>query len=93
MNELFLICALTLPSPHFTWPRLVSWQATESDEEERLIAWIRKNNPGAEVFIHPDPQEELLKDNHWEKLPFTHRGNKIWIKRKAGDQKMLGASA
>lgn len=46
------------------------------------MEWIRKNNPDAEVFIHPTPQEDKLKEDGWERFPVTWKGEKIWIKRK-----------
>jgi hypothetical protein len=92
MKELFLACALALPSANFTQPAVVSYQAAKS-EQERLTDWLRKNNPGAEVFIHPEPQAGKLKDYGWEKVPFTWRGNQIWIKRKPKSDKKLQASA
>jgi hypothetical protein len=91
IKTLFLTCALALPSANSTQPAIVSYQAAKS-EQERLTDWLRKNNPGAEVFIHPEPQEEKLKEYGWERVPFTWRGNKIWIKRKPNVQK-LEASA
>jgi len=86
--ELFLVGALSLPSTHHFWPAIGSHQMAGGGEVERLKEWIRKNNPDAEVFIHPNPQEEKLKENGWERVPFTWRGNKIWIQRKpVSDQK------
>lgn len=88
MVELFLAIALAMPSPWFTRPRLVPYFM--ASEEDRIRDWIKKNNPGAEVFIHPEPQEEKLKEDGWEKVPFTWRGNKIWIQRKPrSDQKKM----
>lgn len=90
--EAFLICALALPSPSFTWPRIVPWFA--SNEEEKLTDWLRKHNEIDEVFIHENPQEDKLKDHGWERVPFTINGKKIWIKRKPhADQKMMEVSA
>lgn len=79
--ELFLICALSLPSTHHTRPEITPWQMVKS-EIERLKDFIHKNNPDAEIFIHPNPQEDVLRKNGWERVPFEWRGNKIWIKRK-----------
>lgn len=73
---------------HHTRPAVVSWQAVKSDEE-KIIAWIRKHNEG-EVFIHENPQEERLKNDGWERIPFTINGKQIWFKRKpVSDQKKL----
>lgn len=91
--EAFLICALMLPSGSFTHPAIVSYQTAKS-EEERLRDWIHKNNPGAEVFIHPNPQTDKLKEAGYEKVPFSWRGNQIWIQRKPkSDQKKMAESA
>lgn len=87
--EAFLVCALSLPSPSFTRPAIVSYQAAKS-EEERLKDFIHKNDPDAEVFITPKGQEGKLKEHGFERLPFTWRGNEIWIQRKPrSDQKLL----
>lgn len=86
--EAFLVCTLSLPSPWFTHPPIMA-----KSEEEKLVDFIRKNAPDAEVFFHPNPDEERLKRDHWERVPFTHNGNKIWIKRKPNVQKMIEASA
>lgn len=79
--EVFLVCALSLPALHHTRPAIVSHVMAKS-EEERLVDWLRKNNPDADVFIHEKPHVEKLKENGFEQVPFTWRGNKIWIKRK-----------
>lgn len=63
-------------------------------EQEKLIDWIKKNNQDAEVYIHPNPQEDKLEKQGWERVPFTHNGNKIWIRRKPqNDRKMMETSA
>lgn len=91
--EVFLVCALALPAASHTRPPIISYHATKS-EQERLENWIRKNNPDAEVFIHPEPQAERLKKHGWEKVPFTWRGNEIWIQRKPkSDRKMMETAA
>lgn len=92
-TELFLICALSLPATHHSRPEITPWQMVRS-EVDRLKDFIHKNNPDAEIFIHPEPQEEKLREYGWEKVPFTWRGNKIWIKRKPNpDVKHLNAFA
>jgi len=78
--EAVLICALSLPASHFTRPTIGPWQLMK-DEIERLKDFIHRNDPDAEIFIHPEPQEEKLKEDGWERVPFTWKGNKIWIKR------------
>lgn len=89
----FLLCALALPPSNFTRPPVVSHYAAKS-EEQKLRDFIERNAPGAEVFIHPNPQRDRLKEYGWERVPFTWRGNDIWIKRKpASDDKKLGGSA
>lgn len=77
----FLICALSIPSTNFTHPAIVSYHAAKS-EQESLEDFLHKNNPGAEIFIHPKPQKDKLKEVGFERVPFTWRGNEIWIKRK-----------
>lgn len=79
--EIFLTCALSLPTVHHSRPAIVSYQMAKS-EEDRLIDWLRINNPDAEVFIHHEPQEDRLKNDHWERVPFSWNGKQIWIKRK-----------
>lgn len=92
--EAFLICALAVPATHHTRPRIIPWMMSEESEKKRIEDFIKKNNPDAEVFIHPEPQEELLKNHGWERVPFTWRGNKIWIKREPKrDQKHRRAIA
>lgn len=89
MTKLFLVCALCLPQAHFTRPAIVSYQTAKS-EEEQLKDWLRKNNPDAEVFITPKGQADKLKEYGFEKVPFTWKGNEIWIQRKPkSDQKRL----
>ena len=91
--EAFLIAAMSLPATHHTRPRIVPY-FTATDEEGKLIGWIRKHSPGAEVFIHPKPQEEKLREAGWERVPFTWNGKQIWIKRKPrSDTKKLLSSA
>lgn len=80
MIEAFLICALSLPAKHHTRPAIVAWQM--SSEESQLRDWLHKNNPDAEIFIHPKPKRDILKEHGYEKVPFTWRGNEIWIQRK-----------
>lgn len=85
---MFLICALSVPASHFTRPPIVPWQLANS-EEDRLRDWIKKNNPNAEIYIHPNPQEGKLKELGWERIPFTWNGKQIWIQRKPkNDPKM-----
>lgn len=89
----FLVCALALPSTHFTRPAIVSWYAIRS-EEDKLKAWIRKNNPGADVFITPKGEADKLREHGWEKAPFTWKDKEIWIQRKPkSDQRKLQESA
>lgn len=91
MKEIFLICCLALPCSNFTRPAIVSYQAAKS-EQERLEDWLKKNG-AEEVFIHPNPQVDKLKEHNWERVPFTWRGNQIWVKRKPkSDQRMESAS-
>jgi hypothetical protein len=77
-----LLCVLALWSPFFT---------EDGVERKKLIDWLRKSNPDAEVFIHPAPQEGKLKEAGWERVPFTWRGEKIWIRR--GPPKAMQVSA
>lgn len=81
MLEALLICALALPSARFTWPRMVSYHIAPS-EEERLREWLRRKGGAEEVFIHPNPQTDLLKREGWERVPIKWRDNEIWIRRK-----------
>lgn len=78
----FLICALAprpMSIPSATAVRVYQMMRSE---EDKLVDWIRKVHPDAEVFIHPDPQEGKLKDHGWERVPMTWKGKQIWIKRK-----------
>lgn len=90
--EAFLICALAVPGTNYTRPPIVSWHLIKS-EEDRLRDWLRKNNPDADVFIHPEPAVDRLKEDGWEHVPFTWRGNQIWIKRKPWSDKKIKESA
>jgi hypothetical protein len=74
------MCALSLPARWHTWPRIVSYQMAKS-EEEKIRDFIHKGAPDAEIFIHENPQEDKLKENGWERVPFVWGGKKIWIKR------------
>lgn len=73
--------AVPPPSLFSTRPPIVSYHAVKT-EEENLIDWLKKNNPGAEVFIHENPQIDKLREIGWERFPATWRGKQIWIKRK-----------
>lgn len=87
IDVVFLICALSLPASHFTHPPVVPWHM--DSDEDKLKEWLRKNNPDAEVFIHPNPQEGKLKEDGWERVPIVYRGKQIWIKRKPQSDKKL----
>jgi len=89
MNELILACALALPPANF----MSSPYHVMKSEYDQLVEWLRKNNPDAEVFIHPTPQEDKLKDAGFERVPFTWRGNHIWIRRKEVSDKYIRRSA
>lgn len=101
MIEAILICALSLPGASFTRPALVTYHQPAvttyqmaKSEQERLEKFIRKNNPGADVFITPKGQTDKLHEYGWERVPFTWRGNEIWIQRKPkSDQKLMEAAA
>lgn len=84
--------ALAPPSPNFTRPPIVSYHMARS-EEEQLVDWLKKNNPGVEVFIHPTPQEGKLKEWGWERFPATYKGKQIWIKRPPKSDHKLRSSA
>lgn len=76
-KEIFIICALALPSPHFTHAPMVAEQRNK-DEIDKLHDFIHKIAPGAEITITP-PDQEMPE---WERLPFTWRGLWIWIQRR-----------
>lgn len=82
--EVFLVCALAVPSTYHSRP----WFASQ-DEKSKIVDWIRKWNPGSDVFIHPQPQEDKLKEDGWERFPATWKGEKIWIKRKPKSDRFL----
>ena len=91
--DLFLICALCLPSPLFSRPAIVGYQAMGNEEDE-IRKFLQKNNPGAEVYFTPKGQEDKLKEHGWERVPFTWKGNEVWIQRKPkSDKKPLKYSA
>lgn len=93
MIAIFLICAMSLPAASFTRPAIVSYHAAKS-EQERLEDFLRKDNPKADVFITPKGQSKKLKEYGWERVPFTWRGNEIWIQRKpVSDQRKMLESA
>lgn len=89
ISELFLICAMNLPPMAWNGPPRVKAIQMMDREEQRLRDWIHKNNPDADIFIYPNPQEETLKENGYERVPFTWRGNQIWIKRKPQSDKKM----
>lgn len=81
--EAFLICALSAPAFNFTRPAFMA-----SSERERLVDWLRKNNPDADVFISPVVDEDKLREMGYERVPFRWRDNEIWIQRKPPDVDM-----
>lgn len=97
LRETFLFCAMSLPATNFTRPPIASYHAMKTEEEQLrdLENWIKKNNPGAEVFIHENPQVERLKQDGWERTPINFKDKQIWIKRKPESDtwKALGSSA
>ena len=97
MNPLFLMAALAAQPLGATGYQITPHMAANIFEERRqLEEWLRKNNPDAEIFIHPDPQVDKLEEAGFERVPFTWRGNKIWIRRKPHSdvyKKAIGRSA
>lgn len=86
-------CELSLPSTHFTHPTIIPYKSA-SNEEEQLKNWLKKHDEIEDVFITPKGQADKLKEYGWERVPFTHNGNEIWIQRKPkSDQKLMGESA
>ena len=81
ISELFLTCALSLPSANATRPAIVSWHAARN-EEDQLIDWMKKHNEIDDAFITPEGQENKLKEHGWERVPFTINGKQVWIQRK-----------
>lgn len=93
MNEFILICALAVPSTHFTRPRITPW-VMMSDAESRFIDWFKKQNPDVEkVFVNETPHEKKLKEHGWERFPGRWGEKNIWIKRKLSGQKLIETSA
>lgn len=88
--EAFLVCAMSLPAKHHTRPVMV---ASKRDEIQDLKDFIRRGDPGAEVFITPKGQPEKLHDYGWEKVPFNWNGQEIWIQRKPKSDKRMETSA
>lgn len=90
MKTFFLICALALPSPQFTWPRVVSYHEApavvpyqmERSEEDRLRDNLKKHPDILDVFITPEGTEDVLHDHGWSKAPFSINGKQVWIQRK-----------
>lgn len=90
-----MVCALSLPSTHHSWPGIVPYQMIKS-EVDRLKEFIHKTDPEAEIFITPQGQEGRLKEYGWERVPWTWRGNQIWIQRKPATdhgKKLISTSA
>lgn len=89
IEELFLICALALPSVHHTRPSIVSYHMVKSEQEQikDLENWLKKKNPGIEVFIHKTPQSDKLKEYGWERFPANIFDHQIWIRRKPANDK------
>lgn len=77
-SALFLYCALAASPISFTKP---DYRLTMT-ESKRLEDWIKKYNPDVEVFIHPNPQRDKLKEYGWERIPLKYKDNEIWIQRK-----------
>lgn len=92
VKEAFLICALAVPAFNFPHVKLMEGNYIQK-EEEQLKDWLRKNNPDAEIFIHPNPQEEKLKEYGWERVPFVYNDKQIWIRRKPAHDKSPKTSA
>ena len=90
MNLAFLLCALALPSPYFTF-QIVPYHM--DSEEERLKAWLRKNNPDATVYIDKNPQEDWLKREGFERVPINYKGKQIWIRREPKSDKTMREGA
>lgn len=84
--ELFLTCALSLPSTNFTRPPITPWQASK-DQEDKLAEWLRKHAEIDDVFITPKGQRDKLKESGWEQVPFTIDDKEIWIQRKQKNDK------
>ncbi len=79
LKELFLTCAMALPSPEFTKP---DYRLSESEQRE-VVAWIRKHEPDLTVFVHPNPQGDVLRKYGWQKVPLKYKENEIWIQRRS----------
>lgn len=93
MIELFLICALSLPSVNFTHPTLISYHLVDR-EEEQLKDWLRKHQEIDDVFITPKGQADKLKEHGWEQLPFSINDKEVWIQRRPkSDKKTIRSSA
>lgn len=58
---------------------MVSYHAMTNEE---MAESIRKIHDFEEVYIHPNPNEEKLKEHGWEKYPAWINKNHVWIKRK-----------
>lgn len=92
-KELFLVCALSIPASNFTKPPILSYQVAKS-EEDQLVDWLKKNGDVDEVFITNKGDAPRLKEWGYERVPFTHKGREIWIRRNPkDDQKKLQESA
>lgn len=87
MTSAFLIAALCAP-PAGARGYQIDRGGTEVAvirmiSEAELEEQIKRHNPDIEeVFIHPFPQEDKLKEHFWIKLPFLWNDKQVWIKRK-----------
>ena len=94
MNALFLICALSLPATHYHL-EITDDDRARIEEIRKIREFINKVHPGAGIVIVPpgSQDDELLRDSGLERLPFTYRGDQIYIRRKpVSDKPMKGAS-
>lgn len=92
MIELFLICALSLPSTNFTRPAIVSYHAAIRDEKD-LMEDLKKHREIDDVFITPKGQADKLREHGWEQLPFSINDKEVWIQRRPkSDKKIKGAA-
>lgn len=100
VQAIFLVAALAV-RPAFVpvaTPVAIRVYQMMKSEEERLRQFIDRYAPNAEVFIHPRPQKDKLKEAGFERVPWTWRGNEIWIQRKPKSdeppkKRSIGASA
>lgn len=81
--EAFMLCALSLASPHFTHPPLLMANNVH-DEYAELLKYVEQVYPGSSVRIERE-KDDAKHFSLWGyiRTPFRWRHFAVWIKRAA----------